>query len=105
MIVVIGFGCTGVLVIAVPTIGLTYAVDSYKPAAGEILVVATVVKNTFGFGMTYFVNDMADARGYLAPIMLLAGLGVGIPVAGGVALWFGGKSLRKLTRNSKVHSF
>ena len=74
------------LVIAIPTIGLTYAVDSYKSVAGEILMVATVVKNTFGFGMTYYINDMADARGYLAPIMLLAGLGVGIPVVGGVAL-------------------
>ena len=106
--VVVGFGFTGMLVIAIPTIGLTYAVDSYKPVAGEILVVATVVKNTFGFGMTYFVNDMADARGYLTPIMLLAGLGVGVPLVpflGGVALWFSGKAARKLTKNSKVHTF
>lgn len=105
VIVVVGFGFSGVLVMAVPTIGLTYAIDSYKPVAGQITVVGTVVKNTFGYGMTYFVNDMADRHGYLVPVMLLAALGVGIPVVGGTLLWFGGKSCRRISRNSKVHQF
>ncbi|KAH8819316.1 serine/threonine kinase 16 [Xylogone sp. PMI_703] len=105
VIVVIGFGFSGIIVMAIPTIGLTYAVDSYKPVAGQIMVVATVVKNTFGFGMTYFVNDMAVEHGYIAPVMLLMGLTVGIPIVFGTILWFWGKSLRRLTRKSKVHSF
>lgn len=105
VIVVVGFGFSGVLVMAIPTIGLTYAIDSYKPVAGQITVVGTVVKNTFGFGMTYFINDMANQRGYLVPVMLLASLGVGIPIVGGVMLWFWGKSCRRISRNSKVHRF
>jgi len=105
VIVVVGFGLSGVLVMAIPTIGLTYAIDSYKPVAGQIAVVGTVVKNTFGFGMTYFVNDMAVEHGYLVPVMLLAALGVGIPIVGGILLWFFGKSCRRITRDSKVHQF
>lgn len=105
VIVVVGFGLSGVLVMAIPTIGLTYAIDSYKPVAGQIAVVGTVVKNTFGFGMTYFINDMAERHGYLTPVMLLAALGVGIPLVGGVLLWFFGKSCRRMTRDSKVHQF
>lgn len=105
VIVVIGFGFSGVLVMAIPTIGLTYAIDSYKPVAGQITVVGTVVKNTFGFGMTYYINDMAEQHGYLVPVMLLAALGVGIPVVGGCLLWFWGKTCRRITRDSKVHQF
>ncbi|RFU31756.1 hypothetical protein B7463_g4584, partial [Scytalidium lignicola] len=105
VVVVLGFGFTGVIVMAIPTIGLTYAVDSYKPVAGQIMVVATVVKNTFGFGMTYFVNDMAVEHGYIAPVMVLLGFTVGIPIVFGTMLWFWGKSARRLTRNSKVHTF
>jgi len=105
VIVIVGFGFSGVLVMAIPTIGLTYAIDSYKPVAGQITVVGTVVKNTFGFGMTYFINNMAIEKGYLVPVMLLASLGVGIPVIGGLTLWFFGKRCRRWTRGSSVHSF
>lgn len=90
---------------AIPTIGLTYAVDSYKPVAGQIMVVATVVKNTYGFGMTYFINDMAEAHGYISPVMLNGAIGVGIPVVFGTLLWVWGKPLRRLTKKSKVHTF
>lgn len=48
--------------------------DCYKPVAGEILVIATVVKNTYGFGMTFFINDWAASSGYqimwLIPVRL-----------------------------------
>ncbi|KAJ9617883.1 hypothetical protein H2204_013352 [Knufia peltigerae] len=61
VIVIVGFGFSGTMVMAIPTIGITvtfgadtsdpqYAVDSYKPVAGEIMVVATVLKNTFAVG-------------------------------------------------------
>ncbi|KAJ5640050.1 uncharacterized protein N7484_007912 [Penicillium longicatenatum] len=48
VIVIVGFGLTGVIVMAIPTIATTYAIDSYKNVAGEIMVLATVAKNTFG---------------------------------------------------------
>jgi hypothetical protein len=133
-VVVVGFGFTGVLVMAIPTIGITYAIDSYKPVTGQIMVVATVVKNTFGvccilfspppppyippfyalemtradakqFGMTYFIEGFAVEKGWVQPIMTLAACGVGIPAIGSVIFWFYGKKMRGWTRSSKVHDF
>lgn len=47
-VVVVGFGLVGLQVVAIPTITITYAIDCYKPVTGEIMVIATVCKNTFG---------------------------------------------------------
>lgn len=47
-VVVVGFGLVGLQVVALPTITITYAIDCYKPVTGEIMVIATVCKNTFG---------------------------------------------------------
>ncbi|KAJ3466374.1 hypothetical protein MRS44_007032 [Fusarium solani] len=104
-IIVIGFGFVGVQVVAIPTISITYAIDCYRPIAGEIMAIATVCKNTFGFGMTYFVNDWATADGFVPPVMLLMAMTAGITLVGMIALIFYGKTCRRLTRNSKVHSF
>lgn len=51
-VVVVGFGLVGVQVVAIPTIVITYAIDSYKPVTGEIMVIATVCKNTFGVSLS-----------------------------------------------------
>lgn len=37
-----------VQVVGIPTIVISYAVDSYKSLPGEIMIAATIVKNTFG---------------------------------------------------------
>lgn len=47
-VVIVGFGLVGLQVVALPTITITYAIDCYKPVTGEIMVIATVCKNTFG---------------------------------------------------------
>lgn len=44
-VVVIGYGCAGLQVAALPAIASTYAVDSYKPVAGSLFVAITVNKN------------------------------------------------------------
>ncbi|RFU74225.1 serine threonine kinase 16 [Trichoderma arundinaceum] len=104
-IIIVGFGFVGVQVVAIPTITITYAIDCYRPISGEIMAIATVCKNTFGFGMTYFVNDWAAADGFVPPVMLLMAMTAGFTMVGMVALIFYGKSCRRRTRNSKVHSF
>lgn len=45
---VLGYGLVGVQVVGIPSIVISYAVDSYKSLPGEIMIAATVVKNTFG---------------------------------------------------------
>lgn len=44
-IIVIGYGCAGLQVAALPAFASTYAVDSYKPVAGLLFVSITVNKN------------------------------------------------------------
>lgn len=51
VILVIGYGFSGLCVTAVPTVAVAYTVECYKPVSGEIMVVATVIKNTCGFVM------------------------------------------------------
>ncbi|KAL6884458.1 hypothetical protein GGI43DRAFT_426772 [Trichoderma evansii] len=104
-IIIIGFGFVGIQVVAIPTITITYAIDCYRPISGEIMAIATVCKNSFGFGMTYFLNDWAIADGFVPPVMLLMVMTAGFTLVGMVALIFYGKSCRRRTRNSKVHSF
>ncbi|KAH8803678.1 serine/threonine kinase 16 [Xylogone sp. PMI_703] len=104
-IVMVGFGFTGIIVVAIPTIGTTYAIDSYKPAAGEIMVVATIGKNSFGYGMTYFINPWLEKNGFIPPIITVGMLTVGIALVGLILFYFFGKACRKLTRNSIIHKF
>ncbi|KAL6831602.1 hypothetical protein V8C40DRAFT_262911 [Trichoderma camerunense] len=104
-VIIIGFGFVGIQVVAIPTIAITYAIDCYRPISGEIMAIATVCKNTFGFGMTYFVNDWATTDGFVPPVMLLMAMTAGFTLVGMVALIFYGKSCRRITRNSRVHSF
>ncbi|OZJ05054.1 hypothetical protein BZG36_02072 [Bifiguratus adelaidae] len=71
----------------------------------SIMVISTVVKNTFGFGMTYFVNPWVKQSGFVPPAMLLMAIPVGFGLIGMIVLLVYGKELRALTRNAKVHSF
>lgn len=48
IIVVVGYGLVGVEVVGIPAVVISYAVDSYKSLPGEIMIAATVVKNSFG---------------------------------------------------------
>lgn len=49
-VVILGYGLVGVQVVGIPSIAISYAVDSYKSLPGEIMIAATIVKNTFGVG-------------------------------------------------------
>ncbi|KAJ5101266.1 transmembrane transporter [Penicillium alfredii] len=104
IILVFGYGLTGLSVTTVPTISIAYAVDCYKPISGEIMVVATVVKNTCGFSMSYWVEPLAERKGLIAPAMVEFALTVG-PLVLALPLYFYGKRLRGMTRHSKVHQW
>lgn len=45
-IVVIGYSFSGIAVTTVPTIAIAYAIDCFKPISGEIMIIATIFKNT-----------------------------------------------------------
>ncbi|KAN0120293.1 Major facilitator superfamily domain containing protein [Hyaloscypha variabilis] len=105
VIVILGFGLVGLQVVSIPTIAITYAIDCYTPVAGQIMVISTVCKNTFGFGQTYYYNNWATASGFTPPFMMIMALTVGFSLTGTILLPFFGKRLRVATRASKVHNF
>lgn len=103
LIVIVGYGFTGLCVTAVPTIVISYAVDCYEPISGEIMVVATVIKNTCGFVMSYWVMPMAARRGWIVPNMVEFSLAIG-PLLLGIPMYFFGKGLRRLTKDARIHA-
>ncbi|RDL35796.1 uncharacterized protein BP5553_06408 [Venustampulla echinocandica] len=104
VIVVVGYGFVGVEVVSIPAIVISYAVDCYKHIPGQIMVTATIAKNTFGFGMIFFFNDWAVRAGFIPPVMTLMALCVGFTLIGTIVFLKWGKSLRLRTRDSKLHS-
>lgn len=54
VIVVVGYGLVGVQTVGVPAVVIAYAVDCYKTLPGEIMIAATVIKNTFGVSSFLF---------------------------------------------------
>lgn len=54
VIVVVGYGLVGVEVVGLPAVVISYAVDSYKALPGEIMIAATVIKNSFGVSLPSF---------------------------------------------------
>ncbi|KAF2642880.1 MFS transporter-like protein [Massarina eburnea CBS 473.64] len=102
-IVIIGFTCAGIQVAALPAIVSTYAVDSYKPVAGSLFVSITVNKNVWGYGFSKFITPWAEEAGFVPPIMTNASLILVWCLFGGL-FWWKGKTFRRWSRNSKVHS-
>ncbi|KAH6659160.1 major facilitator superfamily domain-containing protein [Truncatella angustata] len=103
-IVVAGYMLIGIQVVGIPGIAIAYAVDCYKALPGEIMIAATIVKNTFGFGMIFYVNDWAARDGFLGPVLMLMALTVGFSVLGLVVFIPFGKKFRRMTKDSKLHS-
>jgi len=66
------------------------------------MVVATVVKNTCGFSMSYWLSPLAAQEGYITPVMVEFALVVA-PLICTVPLYFYGKKLRVMTKNSAMH--
>ncbi|KAK4961505.1 hypothetical protein LTR10_001995 [Elasticomyces elasticus] len=101
-IVVCGFGFSGLSVTAIPTIAIAYAVDCYKPISGEIMVVATVLKNVLGFCLSYWVFNVMAKSGWVAVYMTQFAVSF-LPVVLTIPLYLFGKNLRRWTRNSDLH--
>ncbi|EXJ95080.1 hypothetical protein A1O1_00198 [Capronia coronata CBS 617.96] len=102
-IVIIGYTCAGIQVSAIPGMVSTYAVDSYKPVAGSLFVSITVNKNVWGYGFSKFITNWIIADGYIPPIMTNASL-ILVWCLFGILFYYKGKTFRRWSRNSSVHS-
>ncbi|KAK9783707.1 putative Major facilitator superfamily protein [Seiridium cardinale] len=102
VIVIIGWGCLGMQVAALPAIVSTYAIDSYKPVTGSLFVAITVNKNVWGYGVGKFLTPWAEEAGFRLPILINMVLAV-LFCASGIIFWVWGKKLRGVTKDSFVH--
>lgn len=100
---IIGYTCAGIQVAALPAIASTYAIDSYKPVSGSIFVAITVNKNVWGYGFSKFITPWSEESGYVPPIMTNTAL-ITFFCLTGIVFWYYGKTFRKWSRHSKVHS-
>ena len=103
VIVIIGYTCAGIQVAALPSISSTYSIDSYKPVAGSIFVAITINKNVWGYGFSKFITPWIIKNGYIPPIMTNMSL-IFLWCLTGIIFWYFGKTFRKWTQHSKVHS-
>lgn len=101
-IVIIGYGCGGLQVAALPSIAATYAVDSYKPVTGSVFVSITINKNLWGYGFSAFITPWSLRSGFIPPIMTNMCL-ITLWCSFGFLFWYLGKRFRYWTRNSSVH--
>ncbi|ANB15141.1 Hol1p [Sugiyamaella lignohabitans] len=104
IIVIIGYGLVGIQVASVTTIAATYAVDGYRAVTGDIFVLASLIKDLYAYGLSKWLPTWIQEVGYKTPILVALAVAF-IPILLGVLLYFFGKSLRKLSRNSFVHDF
>lgn len=103
--VIVGFPLSAFVAVFTSTICMTYAIDCYKPLAGQIMVTATICKNTFGSGMSYFYNDWIVRSNFMTPMAMPLGTTVRLMLIGILVGESGmGKSLRRLTAGSSIHT-
>jgi len=79
----------------------TYAIDCYEPISGEVLTSITIFRNVWAYGLSKFFTGWTLSEGFITPIMVNNAVTLAIVVFGGLIMYFFGKDLRRLTRNSR----
>ena len=88
---------------AVPGIAMTYATDCYKPVTGQVYLAATVVKNSWGYGVSQYLNNWNESAGYVTTTMFNMALFIFFNGVCSLMLWKWGKKVRGWTRDDAVH--
>jgi MFS family permease len=103
-IVIVGFGFTGIQVAALGNIACTYAVDCYRPVAGDILLLGSLVKDVWAYGVSLWLPPWFISDGFITPLWVCYMVTL-IPMALAVPLYFYGKTFRRWSRNSSLHDY
>lgn len=65
MIAIVGSAIGYAIVCAVPSIGMTYVLDCYRPLSNETMTMVTAAKNVFSFGISFAAFPWIERDGYL----------------------------------------
>lgn len=101
-IVIVGFTFTGIQVAALANIICTYAVDCYRPVAGDILLLGSLVKDLWAYGVSKWLPAYFMKSGFITPLWVCYTVTL-VPLALTIPLYFFGKTFRRWSRNSSIH--
>jgi hypothetical protein len=62
----VGFGVLSIGTQVGANLSLTYALDSHKELAGEMMITISVVKSTIAWAFSWFINDWVTLNGMMA---------------------------------------
>ncbi|KAJ9645431.1 hypothetical protein H2204_001010 [Knufia peltigerae] len=89
-LVVLGAGVTATCVISV-----TYAIDCHKVLSGEVMLVATILKNVLSFGFAQFTSSWIASQHLRTPFLILMGVALFLGIGPSMLMYFYGKRLRR----------
>lgn len=104
VLIILGYGLSGLSITSVPVIAVAYAIDCFKPISDEIMVMAAVLKDLLGSYLSYWIFDLAEAaeRGWVTVFLVQFAVTIA-PVILTVPLWVWGKGIRRWYRGSELH--
>ena len=65
MVPIVGSAIGYAVVCIVPSIGMTYVLDCYRPLSSETMTMVTAAKNVFGFAISFAAFPWLQKDGYL----------------------------------------
>ncbi|GAA6053131.1 hypothetical protein JCM3770_002868 [Rhodotorula araucariae] len=99
--VIVSLGLAAIGTTGVATVALSFGVDCYPRYAGQLLTLATIVKNVLAFGLSYGIVDWVLAWGWARSMGTWAGLTALVALAA-TPLYVWGKALRVRSATSAM---
>jgi len=97
----LGNGLIGFGIGAIPSITMSYVIDSYYLVSPDLMLLVVALKNIFGFGFSYAVIPWITATGYVDTFVAMAFILFGL-ILFGLPLWYWGKKIRDVTARWKI---
>jgi hypothetical protein len=100
----VGFAMQSTGLTMVPSVLLSYVVDSFPDTSGEALVLINAGKNLIAFGLTLKVAPWLMKSGVKVQFIEMASIELGLIFIFGLILLIFGPQLRHLARHSRIFS-
>lgn len=100
----IGLGLLNFSITQATNICLVYAIDAYRPIAGEVTLTVVGFKSLFGFLLSFYTNPWVDQVGYLSAYGTMAAIAAFVLLLW-IPLYFWGDYIRRQTWQWKPISY
>ena len=100
----VGFAMQSTALTTVPSVLLSYVVDSFPDTSGEALVLINAIKNLIAFGLALKASPWLIKSGVKVQFIEMASIELGLILIFGLVLLIFGPWLRHLARHSRIFS-